>query len=273
MMPLDFHRDPFGLVRPLGLIQPLMGSVLPAANFTVPDVPEQYWAEFDRTTIPGYPLQIKDQNGKGACNGHATATAMELARWMHFQPHVGLSGWFPYAILCGGWDRGSSIGEALTLIQAKGLAPESDVPYGTINPTRLTAAAYASGLNFRCEVGAKLETWNQIMSAVQLGLGGIDLSIRVGFTFDLDSEGVVTLSKGSGNHAICAGHGAKRLKDGRWAIKWQNSWTQKWGQGGFAWLTQDHWDSQEYREAYVIRTPVENPSDDSVPPVVGINRV
>jgi C1A family cysteine protease len=240
---------------------------LPVGEFTVPIVPEDQWVEFDLTADPTYPLKIKDQDSRGACNGHATAESMELARWLHGQPHCPLSGWFPYAILCGGWDRGSSIGEALGLIEKTGLAPEADVDYGIINPRRLTQQAYTDALNFKCEVGVALETWEQIMSAVQLKLGGVNLSIRVGLNFNLDSEGVVNASRGAGNHAICTGHGAKKLKSGQWAIKWQNSWTTKWGQNGYAWLTSDHWNNQSYREAWVIRTPVENPNDISDPPV------
>jgi hypothetical protein len=267
--PLPFHKDTNGYFRPLGLVAPLMGSVLPTGDFAVPVIPESQWREFDLTTQPGFPVTVKDQNGKGACNGHATATAMELARWLHGQPHVPLSGWFPYAILCGGWDRGSSIGEALTLIQKTGLAPESQVAYGTINPTRLSKDAYDVATNFKAEVGIALDSWDQIMSAVQLRMGGVDISIRVPSFggWDLDSEGVVPVSKGQGNHAICAGLGAKRLKNGQWAIKWQNSWTTKWGQNGYAWYTREHWEGQNLREAYVIRTPAENQRDDSNPPV------
>ena len=270
MSSMDIYLDPYtDTARPLGLARPRTSSVAPVGSFTVPLVPESDWQEFDLTTEPGYPLVVKDQNGKGACNGHATAEAMELARWIHGQPHVPLSGWFPYAILCGGWDRGSSIGEALTLIQKTGLAPETQVPYGTINPGRLSREAYDLATNYEAEVSVALETWEQIMSAVQLKLGGVNLSIRVGGKFDLDSEGVVTLSRGTGNHAICAGHGAKRLRNGQWAIKWQNSWTEKWGDHGHAWYTQEHWDAQNYREAWIIRTPKEA---DQKPPVVSTSR-
>ena len=266
--PLPFHKDGNGHVRPLGLVPPLIGSILPSGSFAVPIIPESQWQEFDLTTEPGYPRVVKDQNGKGACNGHSTAEAMELARWLHGQPHVPLSGWFPYAILCGGWDRGSSIGEALTLIEKTGLAPESEVDYGVINPTRLSKQSYDLATNFKCEVGTPLETWDQIMSAVQLRMGGVNLSIKVPFgNWEPDEEGVVPVARGTGNHAICSGHGAKKLKNGRWAIKWQNSWTSQWGIQGHAWYTQEHWDLQSGREAWVIRTPVESAGDGSDPPV------
>lgn len=265
-MNLDFVRDSLGNFRPLGLIPPMMGSAFPVGVFATPIVSPSDWVEFDFTSHPKYPLSVKDQNGRGACNGHATATAMELARFIHGQPHVSLSGWFPYAILCGGWDRGSSISEALALIEKTGLAPEDQVSYGVINPTKLSRKAYDIATNFKAEVSVALTSWEEIMSAVQLRLGGVNLSVRAGGVWSPDSEGVVPVLRGSGNHAICAGHGAKRLQDGRWAIKWQNSWTDKWGQHGYAWYTQDHWDQQSYKEAFVVRTPVENPTDDSTPP-------
>jgi len=267
--PLPFHKDAQGNSRPLGLVPPLPGSVVPTDGVAFLPIPEKDWQEFDLTAEPGYPLIVKDQNGKGACNGHATATAMELARWLHGQPHVPLSGWFPYAILCGGWDRGSSIGEALTLMQKTGLAPESQVAYGTINPTRLTKDAYDVATNFKCEIGAPLETWEQIMTAVQLRRGGVNVSIRVPnlSQWEPDSEGVMPVSRGSGNHAICIGHGAKRLKNGQWAIKWQNSWSDKWGINGYAWYTREHWEQQSSREAWAILTPIEHAHDESNPPV------
>src|SRR4051812_16466049 len=52
-------------------------------------------------------LKIKDQNGYGACVGHATARAVEFMREMQGLPYVPLSAWYVYAILCGGWDRGA----------------------------------------------------------------------------------------------------------------------------------------------------------------------
>lgn len=266
---LPKHVDSLGKVRSLGLSIPLEGFKIPDGSFKVPIIPESKWVEFDLTLNPNYPLVVKDQGDKGACNGHATATAVELSRWVHGQKHTPLSGWFPYAILCNGIDEGSSISDSLQLIKSKGLAPESDVKYGTIDPKLLTKNAYNDALNYKCEFGSILETWEQIMSAVQLRLGGVNLSIYVpDGDWNVDSEGVVPAPRGDGNHAICVGHGVKKLKNGQWAIKWQNSWSDQWGVKGYAWYTKDHWVNQRYREAWMIKTPVENISVTDLPPIV-----
>jgi len=266
---LDRHIDSLGIVRPLGLVEIKPTSELPRGMFSTPLIPESEWQEFDLTSDPSYPLVVKDQNGYGACNGHATATSMELSRWLHGQPHVPLSGWFPYAILCGGLDTGSTISEALSLIQKTGLAPETQVAYGTINPTKLTREAYDIATNYRCEIGIPLATWEEIMSAVQSRMCAVNLSVHVPrlFRWNLDGEGVVPAYRGGGNHAISAGHGAKKLKNGEWAIKWQNSWTNQWGDHGYAWYTRQHWELQSMREAWVIATPIESPMN-TVPPII-----
>ncbi len=266
---LPKHVDTLGIERPLGRRKPRPGSIvhLMTAGTPVPDVPESQWQEFDYAKDdPTFPLVIKDQDGRGACNGHATATCMEARRWLNGQPYVPLSGWFPYAILCNGNDVGSSIGEALALIIASGLAPESQVKYGIIDPRLLTAESRKVALDYRCEIGCMLTTWHDLMSATQVR-EPFNFSIRAGDRFEPNSEGVVTVNRGAGNHAVCGGLGAKKLKSGKWAIKWNNSWTPGWGVDGSAWFTEDHWVNQRYREAFTIRTAIENPNDDSTPPV------
>ncbi len=272
--PLDFVTDDLGHNRPLGFVHPDLFPpdhppmfAAPPTSFVVPELSDEEIRDavpFDLRERGDYPLTVKDQDSRGACNGSATAEAVELVRWLRGQPHVPLSMWFVYAILCRGRDRGSSISEAHGLIHEKGIAPEADVKYGTINPDFLSATAYANALNYRVEFSAMLETWRQIVSAVLLGYG-IDYSIRVGRRFELDRNGIVTPSPGVGNHAITAGHGFKRVGSDI-AILWQNHWTPKWGQDGYAYSTEAHWKNQNYREAYAVRTVIDDPTDTSTFP-------
>ena len=105
-------------------------------------VPEKYWVEFELPTGPSYP-QILDQDGYGACNGHAAISSLEWARWLVGMSYIALSPWYVYVILCNGIDRGSSIEEALDLLCNKGTSPASAVPYGTINPAKIPPTAPA----------------------------------------------------------------------------------------------------------------------------------
>src|SRR5262249_3693928 len=94
-----------------------------AANPDNPVWKESDWHEFDEWPAG---IRIKNQNGRGACNGHASALALELARHVAGMPHVPLSAWFIYAVLCNGLDTGSSILAALDFWPGRGTAPESD---------------------------------------------------------------------------------------------------------------------------------------------------
>jgi len=235
-------------------------------------LPKSDWQEFDATTDT-HPVAIKDQNGKGACNGFAAATSAEWARWLSGQTHVPLSGWFVYAILCNGVDRGSNIGDALDLLSKTGTCKDGSVTYATINPRRLTAEARAEATNYRIEIGETLPDFASIMTAVQFRRSG-NFSIKAGPNFDassldaIGSDGVVGYSRGAGNHAVAFVPAAKKLANGDWAIKFQNSWGTKWGRAGFAWFTERHIAGQSYFEAYSVVATTDTPDDASNPPPV-----
>jgi hypothetical protein len=216
--------------------------------------------------VDGDNSYIADDIGVHNCNGHAAATSLELARNVAGKPHVALSAWYVYAILCGGWDRGSNILDALALLSAQGTCPETDMTYGEINPKRITAAAKTSAARFKLEAGTSLKTWPEIMTAVQL-LRPLNLSIQVGNAFNnLDSEGVPGASRGPGNHAVCVGFGAKKSAKHGWLIKMWNSWGTVWGLNGFCWLGQAHTDGVSYFEAYDVMTAADDPTDPTNPP-------
>lgn len=252
--------DGLGVRRPLGRT-PLPPGFKLAVRGAARVIPESQWQEFDVRQVPGYPLKVKDQNGFGACVGHAAASSLELARWYGGLDHVDLSPWYVYAILCQGWDRGASIGEALGVVREKGAPAFSAVPYGTINPRKLSDASHADAGRHRVEIGAVIETWDEFVSAVALRQS-INFSVHAGSNFDrLDDEGVAGFSSGPGNHAVSAGFGLKRLRNGEWAPLCLNSWTVLYGDGGYFHITRKHWEQQSYREAYVVQAVADDPTD------------
>ena len=207
------------------------------------------WSEFEYTQ----PTQVKDQGNLGACNGHAAASTLELAYWIGLgsAPVPPLSAWFVYATLCNGLDRGSNIGDALTLLQGQGTCLDSLVPYSTINPRQISQDAHTDAERHKISLGGTLETWDDICNAIQLRRP-VNLSVRAASNWsDLDASGVPPINIGMGNHAVGVGWGM-RHKDGDWQIKMQNSWSTKWGQNGYCWLTRRHWELQSYREAYYV---------------------
>jgi hypothetical protein len=228
---------------------------------------ESDWVEFDLRESYSY-IPIKDQDGIGACNGHAAATSLEWARAIAGYEFVELSPWYIYSILCGGVDRGSSISEALTLLTKDGTCPFSDVPYGVYNPRKLSQQAHDNARRFRLEIGSPLSNFAEIMTATQLRRPG-NFSICVGSNFnDLDADGCPPVSRGPGNHAVTFGVGAKKGRGGRWLIISQNSWTRDWGQGGYFNISSDHTDRQPYYESYDVVAVGSDPQDPNRPPIV-----
>lgn len=219
-------------------------------------------------------LEVEDDHsyvaegvGVHNCNGHAAATTLEMSRWVAGMTHVDLSAWFVYAILCNGVDQGSSIDDALDLLTKTGTCPETDVPYGTINPRSLTDQSRRNASRYKIEIGTKLVTWDDLLSATMLGRV-FNFSICVGGNFNnLDSNGVVGYTSGYGNHAVSGGWGAKPIGGGEWAIRWQNSWDVSWGQRGFAYFTRKHWENQQYATAYDLVAVTDDPQDPEPFPV------
>lgn len=255
-----------GISRPLGHIAPRDDHNV-SNSFVSALIPESDWVEFDLREHKS-PIKVKDQDGRGACNGFAAASSLEWARWLAGQSYQPLSAWFVYSILCNGIDRGSNIGDALTLLSTTGTCIESEVPYGTINPRNLTAENRKRAAQFRIEIGSKLRTFNDLMSATQLRRP-FNFSLRAGGNFgQLDSHGCIPINPGVGNHAITGGLGAKKLPNGEWAILWQNSWSTSWGDEGFAWFRRANIERQSYFEAYEVAAPIDSENDPNNPPVL-----
>jgi hypothetical protein len=103
--------DSLGEVRVLGTLPTPRGISLPMWADSNDILPESDWQEFE---LVAPEIKIKDQDQRGACNGHAAATSLEIARWIAGYEHVDLSAWLIYADLCGGVDRGRSRARART---------------------------------------------------------------------------------------------------------------------------------------------------------------
>lgn len=258
---LNYWPTPDNQWRALGNFPAPSGRML-ATLGSLPDVPRSQWVEFDLTTAPNYPVKIKDQGQRGACNGHAAASSLEIARWIADQPYHGLSAWLVYAILCNGWDRGSSIADALELLEKTGTCEESLVPWGEINPARISATARQDAGRFRIEIGYKLESFQDLCVAAQLRQP-FNFSVPVNGNFNtLDSFGRPCNHAGSHNHAVTGGMGMKKTATGEWLVKMQNSWGTGWGQGGYCWIGEKNiqgWGFDAYSVVATVVDPLNLP--------------
>lgn len=263
---MDHHKqivDHTGTTRVLNL-RPRPASLRMRAQRTLAAVPERDWIEFSYENVP---IKVKNQGSFGACNGHAVASSTEIARWIAGLDHVDLSAWFVYAILCNGIDRGSSIAEGLDLIRREGVCPEADVPWGTINPRRLSAQSHQHAGRFKVEIGSELRNFDEMMSATQQGRPG-NFSICADNFGRLDADGCPGYSRGECNHAVTYGLGAKKGRDGKWMILCLNSWDTSWGLNGYFYIKDYHVNGAPYFDAYEVVAVSYDPEDPDQPPVV-----
>jgi C1A family cysteine protease len=265
-----FIELPDGTRRHLGLI-PLKYSRKVSALPMMAEselIPQSDWVEFN--DWPYDIIKIKNQNSKGACNGHAAATSIESNRYVAGMEHVPLSAWYVYSILCQGRDFGSLISDALMLTTTDGIAPESLVNYGIIDPSRLTSEAHAAAPRYRGEIGAMVRTPQEIGTVIQRRQS-LNLAVCYTPAFDrLDAEGVPGMSKAACNHAVHCSLGMKKAKKGKWAGKWlilcTNSWGEEWGDKGQCWFPVDFLPTASYFEAYTISAVMDAPDDPTRPP-------
>ena len=263
-MSLDVWIVPNGDPRFLGSFPAPEGLKL-ASKFVLPDLLDQDIKEYDLRNDPAYPVCIKDQNGRGACNGHAAASSFEDAWWIAGQPYKPMSAWSIYAPLCNGWDVGSSIAEALQLLVEKGVAEDALVPYGTINPNNLSKAALANRGRYKIEIGCRLNSFRDMVVASHMRLP-FNFSVPVNSGFNtLDAEGVPNNKPGVHNHAVSGGFALKWSAKYGWLIPTRNSWSEKWGLKGY-FNTAEKTVQGSHFDAYCVLATITDPQ--GLPPAI-----
>jgi hypothetical protein len=225
-----------------------LGSTQP-----LPDIPESEWQEFDYTKDPSFPVKIKDQGQFKACDGHAAATSLEVARWIAGLPHLDLSAWFIYANLCRGWDTGASIADALQFLESRGVCNDASVPYGTIRPSQIKPVATTEATKHRIEIGYTLTSFRDLCISAQLRQPfNFSMPVNTGFN-SLDKNGCPSNISGEHNHAGCGGLGMKRV-NGKWYFLFPNSWGNRWGHNGYAWIGEKNLEGWGFDAYSVIAT-------------------
>lgn len=254
---------PDGTETQLGNQLPPADLVLPVRG-TLPDIPESEWRPFDFRDDPRYPVKLKKQGQYGACNGHAAASGEEDSRYIAGLPHVDLSAWLPYADMCRGYDRGSSIAEALVHLTNDGTCEERFVPWGTINPARISAEARENAKRYRVEIGYRITSFREMCIACQLRMP-VNFSVPVNSSFNsLDAEGRPQNRAGWHNHAVQAGFAMAKTRDGGWKVGMRNSWGEEWGAKGFCWIDERNLQGSGF-DAYCLQAVESDPQ--RMPPV------
>jgi hypothetical protein len=251
-------RTPDGKLRVLGLIPSQIhcpGFLEAIAPNTGALVPRSQLQEFD--AWPTW-LPILDQRSWNACTYFASAQALMYARLQGGQPHVQLDPLHPYFAVTGGRNVGTNLIEASVRIAQLGIPP--------LHETTATAAAAAR--RFRFELSEQLTTFPQLLSAVARHRTVVGSICAGPHWMQLDGSDAPGVDRGQANHAIFLGGGLRKDPEHGWMLKHAGSWGTDWGDQGFAWYTEAHFDATRYGEAYVVRGVVEDSIGTVDPPPI-----
>jgi hypothetical protein len=250
---------PDGVRRLLGLIPSALygAGVLPEKPIDLRElVPQNELVPFDAWPDE---LPILDQGAWNACTWYSSCQALQFARFESGQGYIPLDCLYSYLLITGGKNTGTNILQAAQSIEAYGIPPVGAAP------SEVREQAY----RFRMQLTDRLVTWPQILSAVARRRGVVG-SVCVGNAYmTLDAEGVMGVTRGQANHAVMFGGGVKHSQKHGWCVKHAGSWGTAWGQAGFGWYSERHFDSSSYGEAYVTQAAAEDLAVDVPPPITG----
>lgn len=180
----------------------------------------------------------------GSCTAWASAYAcksyhenIERGWGVDSEKHL-FSPSFIYNQINGGRDGGSALEEAIALMQTKGAASLSEMPYTEDYRKQPSSSAYNEAINYKAKFFSRLNPAdaNSVKKALSDGQPVL-IGMLVHEAFFNYSGGVYSNATGAlmGGHAMCT----VGYDDSKGAFKIMNSWGTYWGEGGFGWVSYD----------------------------------
>ena len=217
------------------------------------------------------PAYIKDQDGRGACQGYASASCIEKIRDLGGQDFVPLSGDFAYSLVNGGRDQGSQLINGFRAALEVGYCPE-DTP-GLVRweyrKSRMPQSAFEAAKRFRGFEGFICETEQEFASALAYGWIGV-VAVHVSGNYNrLDRYGVSRGGNGVGNHAVCVDDIVWDAELGQFKYDSPNSWKTSWGDNGRCYyLFDQHFKRTiQTHKFYVFPSASVDPQGNNPPPL------
>lgn len=187
--------------------------------------------------------RIENQGPMGSCQGHALSSVCEMAYHIATNEVIQFSPLFAYyatqkidGIL--GRDAGSTISGGLQCARQYGACPLDVMPYP--QPVRYTGRippeAFEAAAPFRIRSHAICRSYDDVFAFLASGQGGVEIGIRWGAAMTPNNDGVVEQFRpGSGGHAVCfLGYSRREDVRGRKYLWLANSWSEAWGDRGWA---------------------------------------
>ncbi len=250
-----------------------LGAHKPTGNFSLPNFESRYAVtpedEWQETSLKGWNIPIFNQGQFGSCVGMGSTAAFTYAWLASGQAVHAFSPTYVYAHINGGRDQGAQVAHGLEALKSVGVCLMSEFPITQIYVSQIPNQAKITAKRFKAFEAYKINSWEELGTALNNGLAVVS-GIAVGRNFSrLDKNGVAPLPDAiDGGHCMC--HTGLKMIDGRWAVETQNSWGTSWGNNGFCYLREGHWNPRYGFpfDAFAIGGVKDDPEDDSDPPVL-----
>ena len=269
MEPITEVVTPDGTFR-TGCIAPSSAAVfahIPVLADTVPilsvDKAKEYIDKKNYNSQDIFKGWIRNQGGRGSCNGYAGAKALQRARMIRRQKFAELSGEGLYAQINGGQDQGSMLYDAMAKIMATGVPTTASVPYEEYRFDRIKPAAWEEAKRFKGEELYAIKSEPELVTAHCLGFMVV-VAVHAGSNWTrLTDTDMVPRSPGAGNHAVGVDDIRYSLQRSQFEYCHFGSWGESVHNQGYAWLS---WNNHlattvGYHGFYAIRSTIDDPQD------------
>ena len=197
----------------------------------------------DRVNYSRIMLPVRHQGAEGVCAAMAGAAMKEWqevsdcnlsehlsVRWLYQQAKANDD--YP-------GQEGTTLRDIMSTLFSYGICLEKRWPYKPHKPGQPKKGAYAEATNFKISGYAKLTTILDMEKCLN-GQGPFLMGMRVGPTWDSPENGIIkdppTRFIPRGGHAVlCVGYDRHQKE-----FLIRNSWGQKWGSHGYAWVSYYH---------------------------------
>ena len=193
--------------------------------------------------------RIEMQGGMGSCQGHALSSVCEMAYHIATGEVTQFSPLFAYlatqemdGLL--GRDAGSTIYNGMNVAKRIGQLPLELMPYP--NPVRYPSlpiskiredleAGYKLASQFKIRLHAICKNYADVFNYLSAGQGGVEIGIPWGNGLTPVNGLIERFVPGGGGHAVAfLGYSKRRDTEGRKYLWLANSWSQTWGNNGWA---------------------------------------
>lgn len=208
---------------------------------------------------------IRNQGGRGSCNGYAGAWALARARVMCGLPFEALSGEYLYSMINGGRDGGSMLDDGMKAITERGVAREELVRHESYLWNQMSEEARKDAPRFKAFECYRVNTELGLASGLAVGFLGV-VAVHASNAWGSLSNGISRRSLGPGNHAVVCQDVI--VSNGKLLFDIANSWGKNWGDNGQTMNTwNDHFIEPNRNHAfYLIRGVIDDPQNPAPEP-------